>query len=382
MVKTVAFIPLRYGSKGIPMKNIKLIAGKPLCAWVIESACQSNVFDEIYISTDSEAIAKVVQSLGLSVKVIMRPLELATDEATTESAILHFANNVDFDVVATVQATSPLTEPKDFKNATLLFSRDNLDSLLSGVRIKRFIWDEKGVPLNYNPVNRPRRQEFKGSILENGAFYLTHRDILMKTKSRLGGVIGIYEMPDETSIELDESEDWNIVENLLKEKNKNRNLKKLSKIKLLAMDCDGVLTDGGMYYDKRGEVIKKFNTRDGKGLELLREKGILTAIITGESSKALEYRAEKLKIDHLYQSVTKKELVLLELMEKYNFKTENIAYVGDDLGDLTAMETAGIKFAVEDAVNDIKQKADIILTSKGGKCAVREICDLLLETLK
>lgn len=212
---TVALIPLRGGSKSIPKKNIKPIAEKPLCAWTLDAAAGAAQIDSVYVSTDSVEIAEVVQGLGLGVKVIMRPAEYATDEASTESAMLHFMSQVDFDVLVTIQATSPLLGSNDLDEALVQFQEQQLDSMLSAVRTKRFFWHDDATPINYDPLRRPRRQDFHGTLMENGAFYVTRRDILQRYQCRLGGKVGIYEMDESTAVEIDELEDWVRVERLL-----------------------------------------------------------------------------------------------------------------------------------------------------------------------
>ena len=127
---------------------------------------------------------------------------------------------VDFDCLVTIQATSPLLESNHLDQALKYFVSNKFDSLLSVVRSKRFFWDEKGFPINYNPMYRPRRQEFKGTLMENGAFYITNKDILEKTKCRLGGSIGFYEMSEESGVEIDELSDWLTVSNLLEKRQK------------------------------------------------------------------------------------------------------------------------------------------------------------------
>ncbi|MEL7035972.1 MAG: acylneuraminate cytidylyltransferase family protein [Cyanobacteria bacterium J06592_8] len=214
-MKTLALIPLRGGSKSIPKKNIKEIAGKPLCAWVLEAATHAQHIDTVYVSTDSVEIETVVHSLNLNVKVIQRPKELATDEASTESVMLHFIEQIACDCLVTIQATSPVLLSKHLDNALQQFESQNLDSMLSAVRSKRFFWNDNGIPLNYNPLKRPRRQEFTGTLMENGAFYITRCSILEKYKCRLGGKIGIYEMPENSAVEIDELDDWEIVARLL-----------------------------------------------------------------------------------------------------------------------------------------------------------------------
>lgn len=216
--KIVALVPLRGGSKSIPYKNIKKIAGKPLAYWVCDAAKKSKYIDEVYVSTEDEKIKDVINSFGLGIKIIDRPPELATDKALTDSVMLHFATKVNFDILVTLQATSPLTTDNNINKAIEQLVEDKSDSLLTGVLVKRFFWSEDGKALNYDYLHRPMRQDFKGTIMENGAFYITKREILEKYKNRLGGKISVFRMPEETTVEIDEPEDWEVVEKLLLEK--------------------------------------------------------------------------------------------------------------------------------------------------------------------
>jgi CMP-N-acetylneuraminic acid synthetase len=211
----VVLIPMRGGSKSIPKKNIKPMAGKPLCYWVIKAASDAETVDRVYVSTDSDEIAEVVNGMGLNVIVLKRPSELATDQATTESVMIDFLHRVDFDTLVTVQATSPMLTGEDLDKAMARFESQKFNSMLSAVRVKRFFWNDNGTPVNYDPLSRPRRQDFSGTLMENGAFYITRRDTLDEYQCRLGGRIGVYEMANETALEIDEPEDWDQVEKLL-----------------------------------------------------------------------------------------------------------------------------------------------------------------------
>lgn len=223
--KIIALIPLRGGSKSIPYKNIKEIAGKPLCYWVLEAAKNSEYIDEVYVSTEDEKIKKTAEALGLGVKISDRPKELAQDTTPTESVMMDFIGRIeDFDLLVLIQATSPLTTSENIDRAIEQFFREECDSLFSGVLLKKFYWTKDGQPLNYNPMMRPRRQDFEGVINENGAFYITKKDILEKYKNRLGGKIGIYAMPEYMDIDIDEPGDWPAVEKLLKKYKYGANL--------------------------------------------------------------------------------------------------------------------------------------------------------------
>ena len=221
--RIVALIPLRGGSKSILKKNIKLICGRPLCAWVLDAAVNSELIDSVYVSTDSKEIADVVRNLNMGIKIIERPSNLSTDKATTESVMLHAMKIIPFDSIVTIQATSPLLESAHIDNALVDFETLKYDSMLSAVRVKRFFWTKDGSPINYNPISRPMRQDFEGTFMENGAFYITKKSVLKNLECRVGGVVGIFEMDEKTAVEIDEPNDWTIVENLLDERIQNSN---------------------------------------------------------------------------------------------------------------------------------------------------------------
>lgn len=380
-MSNVAIIPVRGGSKSIPLKNIKPINGRPLVYWTIDAAVNCQYIDEVYVSTDSELIANVVKNYDGNdfnkLKVIGRSAETATDEASTESVLIEFVNQVESENLVLLQATSPFTKASQLNDAFLKFNANEYDSLLSVVRQKRFIWEEtatnEGKPVNYDVAKRPRRQEFNGYSVENGAFYITKTSNFKTSNLRLSGKIGMYEMPEDTFFEIDEPSDWIIIEALMQKSIESK------AIKLFATDCDGVLTDGGMYYSESGEHSKKFNTKDGMGFELLRNKGIITAILTGEDSQIVQKRAEKLKIDELYLGCKDKLSAMLELTKKYNISLDEVAYIGDDINDLELLSNVGRSFAVADAMDAVKSKVQHVTVRRGGEGAVREAIEILLK---
>lgn len=382
MADFVALVPLRGGSKSVPDKNIRLIAGKPLCAWVLEAACNSGMFTRVVVSTDSPHIAAVVRQLGLPVEILDRPAEFATDSASTESVMLHAASVLDFDVLVTIQATSPLVMPDDFRQASRLFVEGNYDSMLTAVRVKRFFWREDATALNYDPMARPRRQDFPGSFMENGAFYFTRKELLRQTHCRLGGRIGIYEMPEETAVEIDEPGDWEVVQRLLLYQHEAAHDRRLADVRLLVVDVDGTLTDAGMYWSADGEMLKKFNTRDAKGLELIRKLGVNVAIITAENSPIVVARAAKLGIEQCYVGVADKREQLLDLVRASAVSLSEVAYIGDDCNDLECMQIVGFSACPRDAVEAVKKVAHSVSTFPGGSGAVREICDRIMNVKK
>jgi 3-deoxy-D-manno-octulosonate 8-phosphate phosphatase (KDO 8-P phosphatase) len=153
----------------------------------------------------------------------------------------------------------------------------------------------------------------------------------------------------------------------------------LAHIKLLVLDVDGVLTDGRIIYTDSGEQIKQFSSRDGLGLRLLMDNGILVGIITGRISGALTHRCRNLGIDLIFDGIFNKAEALDRMARKTGIDPAEMAFMGDDLIDLPAMARAGIAIAVADAADEVKARADIVTRAAGGHGAVREICDAILK---
>jgi len=156
-------------------------------------------------------------------------------------------------------------------------------------------------------------------------------------------------------------------------------IKNCKKIKIVISDVDGVLTDGGMYYSEKGEIFKKFNTRDGMASELMKQK-IITILITQEKSRIALHRAKKLKISDVYVGIVKKEALLPKICKKYDVKLSEILYIGDDVNDYEIMKRVGLSATPADGMDIIKKIADYICVTKGGDGVFREIADLLLKS--
>ena len=155
----------------------------------------------------------------------------------------------------------------------------------------------------------------------------------------------------------------------------------LQKIKLLLLDVDGVMTDGGIYYSNSGDELKKFNIQDGYGILKLRRAGIQAGIITGSVSKIVEKRAEVLGITEVHQSLDNKLEVYESLKKKFNFTDANIAYIGDDEFDIPVLKCVGFSAAPADAIPVVKKHVQYVCTRGGGKGAVREVIDLILKNV-
>lgn len=159
------------------------------------------------------------------------------------------------------------------------------------------------------------------------------------------------------------------------------NLKeRAKKIKLMAFDCDGVMTNGDVTYDENGVEYKTFNVKDGHGLVRMAKSGFITAIITARNNGTVAHRAKNLNITELHQGKKYKLPTLEELKEKYNLSYDEISYMGDDLPDICCLEKVGLACCPNDAVNEVKEICHFITSNDGGRGAVRELCDFILES--
>ncbi len=382
---TVAFIPVRGESKSIPLKNIKLLAGRPLVHWTIQAALDCKKIDRVYVASENPQIRAIAAKIADDrLAVIDRDPATATDTASTESALLEFAKTHSFKTIVLIQATSPLLSGADLNGALAKFETGNADSLLSVTREHRFYWQEQAdgtvTPSNYDPMMRPRRQEWPGELVENGAFYITKKENLEKTCCRISGRIEAWEMSKETALELDEPHDWQIAEQFLLTKDNNQTLAERSRlITLLVTDVDGVLTDSGIYYSPDGEALKKFNTRDGMGIELWRKAGFSIAIMTKEATSFAKERAAKLKIEHVLTGVEDKGSALESFIKKQALTMSQVAFIGDDINDLSALEKAGLAACPADAAPPNQAVAHYRCNLRGGEGCVRELIDLILK---
>ena len=382
-MSVIAFIPARGGSKSIPLKNIKSFCGQPLIYWNLVSLQNAKV-DKIIVATDSQEIKSVVEKFNFpKVEFYDRKKENASDESSTESVMLEYINQsslLDSDIFMLTQVTSPFTKEKNFNEGLALLKE--YDSVISCCESKRFRWKEDGSAINYDIYNRPRRQDWRGDLVENGAFYISNVGNIKSSKNRISKNIGIYVMPEYTSVEIDAPHDWLVAEELMKRYiliDKNVDFKN---IKIVFSDVDGVLTDGGMYYSENGDEIKKFSVYDGMAFRLLQEKGLKVGMITTEDRDLNRRRAKKLNLDYDYHGAQDKLKIISDLCAKDNIKLSEIAYIGDDINCFQLLSNVGVAACPTNAVEKIKRIPNIIhLSKRGGAGVFREFAELIIDQL-
>lgn len=222
MGKILILIPARGGSKGIPNKNVKKFNGKPLIEWTIKSALESKLAHKIVVSSDADRILNF--SKRFNIDTIRRPKSLSKDNSSTESVVKHCLrkyNNI-YDTIVLLPPTSPVRSKNIIDNMIKFFKIKKLDSCFSGSKLNDFlIWsfdtnNKKYKSLNYNYNKRGVRQSRELNYVENGSIYIFKSKILLKNNNRIGGKFEIFEMKFYESFELDEKEDWKLLETIHK----------------------------------------------------------------------------------------------------------------------------------------------------------------------
>lgn len=229
-MKVAALIPCRKGSKSIPRKNLRDLAGRRIWMWTLEAAVKSGIFDLIILSSDGGFTEEDIALAKKHPNVVIdnaRPEEFARDDSTSDEMLVHYARQYkDVEMWSLLQVTSPFRTAADIRAAYKKMQNKKYDSIVSVTPNPCMFWIEKAVGIKdkdhciatYHVFKRPMRQDRKDWYMENGAIYFTPRYVLENLSNRLGGSIGLYKMPQERSVEIDSPFDWKIAEMLLLEK--------------------------------------------------------------------------------------------------------------------------------------------------------------------
>jgi N-acylneuraminate cytidylyltransferase len=378
----VSIIPARGGSKGIPRKNLKQLLGQPLIAYSIKQSLLSQYVDQTIVSTEDSEIAEVSKKYGA--RVLIRPNELATDTTPTEPVLINaltqlLQENVDPDYIVLLQPMSPIMRPKDIDRAIEILIDAAGDSLVSVRETTSFFWSRNGKPLNYDYHTRPRRQDKEWELVENGSIYITKKEFLLKEKSRLAGRILTYIMAEWKSFEIDTPFDFELVEYILRNKLPFL-IENINNVNLVIFDVDGVFTNGSVYVDEQGGELLRFSRIDGKGIEMLSQAGVKIAVITSEENTIVKERMKKLNVQYVYTGVKNKEPAYELLKKELSLKDTEIAYCGDDIGDLCIIKKVGFAACPKNAVDKVKSECQYISPYYGGAGFVRDICDKIIKS--
>ena len=399
-MKTIAIIPARGGSKGIPRKNVIDIAGKPMLAWNIEAAQASQFVDAVYVSTDDPEIAEVATRYGAG--VIQRPEGLSGDTATSESALVHALQTLEEQGVSSelllfMQCTSPLTSTTDVDAAIQKLMDEQADSCVTVTDFHYFVWkeNEDGTAdgINHDKRFRPRRQDREPQFVENGAIYVMKTAGFLDANHRFFGKTVLSEMPQERCFEIDEPADLLIAEAMLREvlgvrcevlgstslKPKTENLTLKQPLAVL-FDFDGVFTNNKVYVSETGVETVRCDRSDGWGLSQLKKSGIKIAVLSTEVNPVVTARCNKLGLECRQGLGEKKYEAFINWCAENEIAPEDTIFIGNDANDSECIRAAGCGVVPADAYPAAMDVADMVLKRNGGEGAVRELCELVLKS--
>lgn len=401
----LVIIPARGGSKGIPGKNIKSFAGYPLIAWSIAAAKKSKYSPRIIVSTDDERIADIARLWGAETP-FLRPPEFALDNSTDLPVFVHALEwlkeneNYHPDLIIQLRPTSPIRPISCVDDAiAVMFAHPDADSVRGvvpagqnphkmwrldpeGKKPMRNLLDVQGIN---EPYNAPRQ------ILPNIFWQTGHIDVIRPKVILNGSMSGtnIYPLLIDPAftVDLDNLNDWTRAEWLVKygglemacPGKTKRSIP--NKISLLALDFDGVITDNRVWVNQNGEEMIAANRSDSLIMDKLRQNGTEIVIISSETNPVVSARAKKMRVEAI-QSVglNDKAGVLTNLCAQRGIPLDEVIFMGNDINDIPCFKIAGWGVAVPDAMTEALQEADHITIRSGGHGAVREICDLIINS--
>ena len=384
-MRCVAVIPARGGSKGLPRKNLRPLGGVALVARAIAAAQDAALVQAVYVSTDDADIAAAARAAGAG--VIDRPAEIATDEASSESALLHALEMIEaesdpVDVLVFLQCTSPFTQGAEIDACVSAVGRDGAACAFTAAPDHGFLWTigEGGFATGVNHDHfapRRRRQELAPQFRETGAVYAMDATAFRAAGSRFCGPVAL--VPVETPpVEIDSAADLALAEALLAPAGP-KPLAFPAGVKALVMDFDGVFTDDRVLVDQDGREAVFASRSDGMGLDRLRKlTAIRTLILSKEVNPVVSARAKKLKIE-ARQGILDKLPELDRWLAENDVTRAETAYIGNDVNDLDCLNAVGFPVAPCDARPEALAAARHVTAAPGGRGALRELCEALIR---
>jgi N-acylneuraminate cytidylyltransferase len=384
-MSTIAIIPARSGSQGIRDKNVRSFCGVPLVVRTIQAAKSAKSVDRVIVSTDSESYASICREAGA--EVVMRPDDLSNSTASSESALLHVLNTIQAkgeplpQWCVFLQCTSPFTRAEDIDGLVRVVRENEADSGFTAVRAHKFLWRvaEGGFAqgVNHDKAVRLRRQDRESEFVENGAAYVMRTEGFLEHKHRFFGKTVLHEVPEYQGFEIDSEEDWQIAETVFRKCAGNMRSSRLpADPQLVVFDFDGVFTDNRVLVDQDGRESVFCDRGDGMAIEWLNRSGIPGLILSKERNPVVAARAKKVGLP-VAQAVDGKAEFLKQWCAEEGVDLAKVIYIGNDLNDVECFEIVGCAVAVGDAVPEVKEAADAVLSRPGGCGAIRELIEMI-----
>jgi N-acylneuraminate cytidylyltransferase len=402
-IEVLAIVPARGGSKSIPRKNIRSLAGHPLLSYSIFAGLQADTVTRVILSTDDEETAEIGKRYGAEVP-FLRPPELATDSTPDLPVFQHALGWLEAEegykpeIVVQLRPTSPLRPPDCVDNAVrMLIANPDADSVRGVVpsgqnpykmwRITEITRLEPLLRDDFNePYNMPR-QELPTTYWQTGHIDAIRSTSILKKGSMSGEVILPLILDPSYTVDIDTLDDWQRTEWMMRHGGLDfvgpwvisRSLPE--KIDFVVLDFDGVMTDNRVWVDAEGRELVAANRGDGWGIARLKEIGVEIVVLSTETDPVVSARCQKLDLPCV-QGLTDKVESLKRMMSERGIEPSNTIYLGNDVNDIPCFPHVGYAVAVADAHPDVPKHADLVLTRPGGHGAVRELCDLLIGHLK
>ncbi len=400
----LALIPARGGSKGIPRKNIRSFAGHPLIAYSIAAGLQAGLPMRVVVTTDDEEIAEVARSCGAETP-FLRPAELAQDRTTDlpvfQHALRWLAEHENYhpQVVVHLRPTTPIRPPDLVdRSVAVLLAHPEADSV-RGITpahqnpFKMWLMDGEDKPIHplttvpeiEEPYNSPR-QILPKAYAHTGLIDTIRPGTILEMNSMSGWIILPILFDPGYDADLDTPEDWKQAEErVLRDRPvmvwPGKPPRRMPEsIRLLVLDFDGVLTDNRVWVDQDGREMVAANRSDSLGINLLRQAGVETVVISLETNPVVAARCRKMNVPWI-QGEKDKASALRNLLQERNINANEAVFLGNDVNDLPCFPLVGWAVAVADAIPEVARQADLVLTRPGGHAAVRELCDLMVEQM-
>jgi YrbI family 3-deoxy-D-manno-octulosonate 8-phosphate phosphatase len=386
MKKIAAFIPAKGTSNRVPSKNRQEILGVPMYLWAANNLARVLPNEDIYIDSDCEETLSGARSRGFG--TIKRPAELATNATDGNQMMMWQVSNVEAEIY--IQHLPPMIflRAETIKAALSKVVDGGCASSFAVYKTQHYHWDKNG-PC-YDLKNIPNSVTLEPSITEGMGLYVVRRDRFLQEKKRIIAPFATVDLDHYERIDIDTPDDLSYARTVAKglglgtpwtmglEKMRQR-----FRPKLLVVDIDGVLTDGGMYYTERGDEMKKFNTKDGLATKRVVSSGIHVAFLSsGINANLIRSRAALLGVNLVHVGTEPKRNILEQWCKNMQIEPANIAYIGDDVNDLEVMRIVGFTACPRDAVEEIKIISTVVLSTCGGNGCLREFVDKYLDLEK
>lgn len=381
--QVLAVIPARGGSKGVPGKNVALVGGVPLVARAVDACRRAAQVTTVVVSTEDAAIGAAARQAGAT--VVSRPVELAGDNASSESAVLHAIEAVygrradELDLVLLVQCTSPFITSTEIDAVVDAILLEGADSAFTAAAFHGFLWRnaDNATGVNHDAGHRPRRQDRPVDLLETGAAYAMRAKAFRRHGHRFFGRIAAVGTDPARVLEIDEPADLERARALAPLLDIPRETPGRADIDAVVLDFDGTQTDDRAYLAADGSEQVAVHRGDGLGVAAMRRAGLGVLILSTETNPVVGARARKLGVEYL-QGVEAKGPALAGWCRDNGIDPERVLYLGNDVNDLPCFSQVGWPVAVASAHAPVRAAARAVTTVPGGHGAVREIASWIL----